>query len=248
MRISTTAWRTQPWLIVAAMALGLGGLGYGLFWLRRASAPQIVGEAIRQVRTTRKVLALTFDDGPNPEATGKILALLKQHGAKATFFLVGKHAQAHPELVKEIYRGGHELGNHSWDHAHLIFQWPSFVRSEIETTDQLLRRLGYRGTLHFRAPYGHKLFVLPYILMQSRRKHILWSIELRDWESPPAEEMLARFDREAGPGKILLLHDGFVGEPQSREATVQVLPLILEKYSKQGYAFVTVSELLEMEE
>jgi peptidoglycan/xylan/chitin deacetylase (PgdA/CDA1 family) len=236
----------KPWknVILAALVIGVGG--YGLFWLRRASAPQVLGLAVREVKTTQRVMALTFDDGPHPQATREILALLKQHDAKATFFVVGQHAQTYPEIIQEIYRDGHELGNHSWDHRHLIYHRPSFVRSQIEATDQLLRHLGYPGPIPFRAPYGHKLFVLPYVLWQSQRPHILWSIELEDWDSPPPAEMLAKFDQEAGPGKILLLHDGCIGQPQSREATTRLLALILEKYRALGYEFVTISGLLKI--
>jgi peptidoglycan/xylan/chitin deacetylase (PgdA/CDA1 family) len=230
-------------VVLAASALGLLVLGYGLFWARRASAPQIMGEVVRQVETSEKVLALTFDDGPNPEATDSILAVLRQYGAKATFFLVGKNVVAHPQIVRHIYEAGHELGNHSWDHSRLVYRRPSFVRRQIEDTDRAIRSLGYAGPIHFRAPYGHKLFVLPYILSQTHRRHVLWSIELEDWDSPPPPQMLARFDQEAAPGKILLLHDGYVGQPQSRQATVDVVALILEKYSRKGYRFVTISEL-----
>ncbi len=233
--------RRRVALIVLAL---LPLLGYGLFWMRRATAPQVFGVSVLSVETREKVLALTFDDGPNPDTTERILALLVQYDAKATFFMIGQNAEAHPALVTAVYTAGHELGNHSWSHQALIYRSPAFVRQEIDATDSLLRELGYTGTIHFRAPYGHKMFVLPYILMQSDRKHILWSIELNDWDSPAPEEMLRVFDEQARPGAILLLHDGYTGEPQPRDATVALTELILQRYSALGYQFVTVGELL----
>ncbi|HEX3048916.1 MAG TPA: polysaccharide deacetylase family protein [Bacillota bacterium] len=231
------------WKLLIAIILIIA-VGYLLFWLRRYSAPQIFGEAVLKVKTDQKVMALTFDDGPNPQSTEKILILLKKYQSKATFFVVGNHAKKYPDLIRKIYNHGNEVGNHSWDHERLIYKNPALVRKEIDLTDELLRKLGYQGSIYFRAPYGHKLFVLPYILMKTHRKHILWTLELNDWDSPPPEKMLERFEREARPGAIVLLHDGYDGKYQSREATVKVVELILKKYREKGYHFVTISELL----
>jgi peptidoglycan-N-acetylglucosamine deacetylase len=222
----------------------VAALSYLLFWLRRYNAPQIFGKTVLKVATVQKVIALTFDDGPNPEATEKILALLHKYQATATFFVVGSHAEKYPDIIKEIYSNGNEIGNHSWDHERLVWRTPGFVRDQIDSTDRLIRKLGYQGAIHFRAPYGHKLFVLPYLLKKAHRKHILWTIELGDWDNPSPEEMLRRFDQKIRPGSIVLLHDGYIGKYQSRDATVNVTDMIIRKYREKGYRFVTISELL----
>ena len=97
---------------------------FGLFWLRKASAPQVFGEAIRRADIQEKMVALTFDDGPNLATTEKILDLLEEYGAKATFFVIGENAKKYSETVKRIYDSGNEIGNHSWSHQRLIYEPP----------------------------------------------------------------------------------------------------------------------------
>jgi chitin deacetylase len=216
---------------------------YGLFWLRRYSAPQIFGEAVLSVKTDKKIAALTFDDGPNPDSTYTILELLKKYHAQATFFVTGKNAEKYPEIIKEIYLNGNELGNHSFDHERLTFKTPRYIYEQIHKTDAIIKNAGYEKTIHFRAPFGHKLFILSYILMKNNRKHILWNIEAGDWKNPPPEEMMKIIENVLKPGSIILLHDGYTGYYQTRNETIKFVELLLEKYTKLGYEFVTISEL-----
>lgn len=227
-----------------------GSVWYAQFWFRRASAPQLFGEAVLRVDTSERALALTFDDGPNPPYTERLLDILDRYGVKATFFVVGQEVEAHPATFRQIVMRGHEIGNHSWNHSHLTYKCPAFVLQQIASTDAIIRSLGYTGTIYFRAPYGHKLFVLPYLLHRMHRPHILWNIEVEDWDSPPPTQMLRRLDEELVPGSIILLHDGDAapinGEKAPRDATVDVTERILKKYQAAGYRFVTISELLRL--
>jgi peptidoglycan/xylan/chitin deacetylase (PgdA/CDA1 family) len=232
-------------MVIAAIILSMVFFSYGLFWLRRASAPQVFGEAILSVSTNEKIAALTFDDGPNPESTYKILELLQKYNSRGTFFVIGKNADQYPEIIKEIYLNGNELGNHSFSHRRLTFKSPHYINEEIGNTDKIIMNTGYEGIIYFRAPFGHKLFILPYILMKNNRKHILWNIELGDWENPAPEEMMKKIEKTIKPGSIILLHDGYTGTYQTRNETVKVVELLLEKYTKLGYRFVTISELLQ---
>jgi peptidoglycan-N-acetylglucosamine deacetylase len=218
-------------------------LGYLQFYMRRASAPQLLGKAVNYINTQEKVIALTFDDGPNPESTEKILDLLRKYNAKATFFVVGKNAEKYPDIIKAIIESGNEIGNHSWGHVRLTYKSPSFIKKQIEKTDNLLRNLGYKGNIPFRAPYGHKLLILPWILMQSNRTHYLWNIELDDWDSPPVVDMLKNLKKQIKPGSILLLHDGYVGDYQNRDITVEFVDVFLNYCKEEGYKAVTVTEL-----
>ena len=219
-------------------------IGIVLYWLTRANAPQIFGEAVWDITTTEKVIALTFDDGPNPEATEKILNLLEEYKASATFFVIGENAEKYPELIRNIYENGHEIGNHTWSHERLIFKTPGLIRRELSSTDELLTDLGYEDVVHFRATYGRKLFILPYILSKSDRLNVLWSIDLKDWDNRSAEQMLEELEKQLKPGAIILLHDGYDSEHQSRDETVKLVEMILRKYTALGYSFVTVSDLL----
>ena len=216
----------------------------GIYWLKGHSAPQLIGEAFFSIKTDKKVAALTFDDGPSTPYTQQILDILKKHDIKATFFLLGSEVQKYPDLVERIYTEGHEIGNHSWSHARLIFKTPTFIREEIESTDQLIRRLGYTGPLHFRAPYGNKLLILPWILKNMDRPHILFDVIPKDWELTSPQIIAQRVGEQLHPGAIILLHDGG-GE---RSNTVNSLELILAHMKENNYQLLTISELLKLDE
>ncbi|MDD5660243.1 MAG: polysaccharide deacetylase family protein [Actinomycetota bacterium] len=235
-------------ILIGVLVLVTTGIVYSVSWLEKH---QLVGDYVRSVETDKKIIALTFDDGPNPgdpTVTKNILALLKRYNAEATFFVIGKNAVIHPEIVREEYQEGNEVGNHSWCHENLVFKSPWFVKREIDDTDTFIRSTGYKGTIYFRAPGGQRFIILPLILMLKHRIHILWdqNVLLYDFDNPPPapEKMLQIFDTHVQPGSIVLLHDGYPGAFENRENTVKVTEMILDKYTKLGYEFVTISELL----
>jgi len=216
-----------------------------VLWLKSPRSPQLFGTCVSRVKTEEKIVALTFDDGPS-SYTEPLLAALRQYGVKATFFLLGNHAETHPELVRQIYTDGHEIGNHSYSHQPLIFRSASFIREEIEKTDQIIRRAGYTGPIHFRAPYGRKLVALPRILKEMHRPHILFDVIPDDWASPGISLIVSRIVEKVRPGSIVLCHDGSEsGVEQDRSQTVEAMPIMIEKLKKEGYRFVTISELLQ---
>ncbi|HEY9675751.1 MAG TPA: polysaccharide deacetylase family protein, partial [Waterburya sp.] len=151
---------------------------------------QVFGKLVNHVDTTEKVVALTYDDGPNPPYTNQLLELLERNQIKATFFVIGEKAEKYPETVRLILSKGHEVGNHSYSHMQLIFKNPFFIRSEIEKTDKLLRQLGAKQEIHFRAPYGRKLLALPYILSKMQKKNILWNLDSKDYEASNSESII----------------------------------------------------------
>ena len=207
---------------------------------RKYDAPQLFGKAITKVDTHKKLIALTFDDGPNPPYTQQIIDLLDEHNAKASFFVLGRNAVKYPKELESIYQSGHEIGNHSWDHKRLIFKSPSYIKSQIASTDSIIRVSGYTREIYFRAPFGNKLFVLPWVLKQMNKKHILFNIVVYDWKDFTIKELLESIDQQIENGSIIDLHEN--------ATTVELTQSILEKYSKEGYQFVTVSELLLSEE
>ncbi len=211
-----------------------------LYWLKGHSAPQLIGQAFFKVNTTEKIIALTFDDGPSPIFTPQILDILKKHIIKATFFVLGEKAQKYPELLKRIYEEGHEIGNHSWSHRRLIFKSPSFIRREILETDRIIREAGYKGPIHFRAPYGNKLIILPWILKTMDRPHILFDIIPKDWELPSPHLISQRVMDELHPGAIILLHDG----DGDRSNAVTALDGLIADINKRGYKFLKITDLL----
>lgn len=147
---------------IAVVSLILAGMLAGTYQLMNARTFQLVGRLVSRVPTSDNVVALTFDDGPQPVFTEQILAILDEVGVKATFFVTGADLEQHKAEAQQIVAAGHALGNHSFSHQRMIFVTPAFVRAEIERTDRLIREAGYSGEIYFRPPYGKKLVALPY--------------------------------------------------------------------------------------
>jgi peptidoglycan/xylan/chitin deacetylase (PgdA/CDA1 family) len=219
----------------------LGVLG-GLWQLSKARTFQVFGELHARVETQERVVALTFDDGPGPANTPALLELLARHQVKATFFMVGQNIERHRELAARVLAEGHQLGNHSYSHTRLMLRSPSFIQEEISRADALLREVGVRGEILFRAPFGKKLFVLPWLLAREGRRHITFDVVPDDHATQDAGLITARVLEATRPGSIILLHDGWGAKPGTIEATGR----ILESLRAQGYRFVTVSELLAL--
>lgn len=218
-------------------------------WLIIPNSPPLFGKTVRHIATKEKVVALTFDDGPNPPYTQQMLEILKKHCVKATFFVVGQRAQKYPEVVQSIYKEGHELGNHTWSHRVLVGRSNDFVREEIEKTDTLIRELGYTGIIHFRSPKGMKFIGLQWILSEQRRPNVLFDAVGWDWQNIPSEKITRNVVSNIHRGSIILLHDGN-GDNNNiiadRSQTVLATEMIIMTLKEKGYHFVTVSELLKL--
>jgi len=186
-------------------------------------------------------VALTFDDGPNPEYTPQILAVLDKYHVKATFFMVGEIAQQYPEVVRKVTEQGHEVGNHTMTHPEAPKVDSQRLRQEVQGTAQLLERISGKKIHYFRPPYGYFDAAYFQACRDNNMDVVLWSIVPRDWEQPPAEIIVRRVVAEIRPGAIVLLHDG----GGDRRQTVKALPLIIEAIQAKGLQAVTLSQLLE---
>lgn len=210
----------------------------------RSRTFQFFGQLVPRVNTSQKVVALTFDDGPTPDATDRILSALDEEHVRATFFVIGAELERNMAEGKKIVAAGHELGNHSYSHERMIFVTPSFVKEEVERTDNLIREAGYQGEIYFRPPYGKKLIALPYYLAKTGRKSITWDVEPDSYPGIAAdsdriaEHVLGR----TRPGSIIILHVMYGQE------SMKAVKKIVEGLKAQGYSFKTVSELLAAEE
>lgn len=195
--------------------------------------------------SNKKLAALTFDDGPDVHYTTRILDILKKDNIKATFFIVGSRAEAHPEMVKRIHEEGHAIGNHTWDHPDLKKIPMTEIKSEVDRTEQLLTSLiGYKPHL-FRPPYGlanandvKELGSLGY-------KVIDWSVDTRDWAGTPPDKIMEYVHKEATRGAIVLEHCAG-GRDEKLDNTLEALPRIIAYFKEQGYSFVTIPELLNI--
>jgi len=173
----------------AILLVLLGATAVGLREVVNSSTFQLFGDYVARVDTHERVVALTFDDGPDPMHTPRVLAVLDQHQVKATFFMMGRNVERYPEIAREVLRRGHEIGNHSYSHPKLVLMSPRRVREEVERTDKLLRDVGVSGEIHFRPPHAAKFIVLPYVLVQMKKLSVLGDVDPEEWKGLPAAVM-----------------------------------------------------------
>jgi peptidoglycan/xylan/chitin deacetylase (PgdA/CDA1 family) len=199
------------------------------------------GMIIRHGNRKRRVIALTFDDGPHDPYTGHILDILDRYAIKATFFLTGEKVKQNPDIVRRLISDGHEVGNHSYSHKTMRCRSLKWLRNEIERTDELLLQAGASQPIHFRPPYGRTSFQLIFLLKKMQKKMILWDIGPKDFKYVHPFEIVGKVLKKLKPGSIIVLHDG--GE--DRSVTVEALNILVKDIREMGYKFVTVSELTD---
>ncbi|BAY11470.1 polysaccharide deacetylase family protein [Calothrix sp. NIES-2098] len=209
-----------------------------------AIPPSFLGKTIEAAKLSqgKKVIALTFDDGPWPESTAQVLDILKQNDIKATFFVVGQNVKNFPDLLKRVVAEGHTVANHTWHHWY-HFMNPQTAAYEIDNTTNLIFQLTGVKTNLFRPPGGIMHNGVAAYAKNSKYAIIMWSSDSMDYSRPSVPRLINNVFREAKPGGIVLMHDG----GGNRSHTVQALPNIIADFRKQGYSFVTVPELLEMQ-
>ena len=193
----------------------------------------------------KKVVALTFDDGPDKEWTSQILDILKRENIPATFFILGSKAANEREVVARIAAGGHDIGNHTTSHEILTMRSPKFIKSEVEQTNKTIENITGKKPTFFRSPHGFKSPFLGIILKRNNLKLIPWTKGIWDSDGGQANVLFERFSKFFDPLEILLLHDGVDHALTSggRKATVEVLPRIIEEYRRRNYHFVKIGEL-----
>ncbi|MBI6865633.1 polysaccharide deacetylase family protein [Lysinibacillus fusiformis] len=196
---------------------------------------KVYNKGVPAPKGSKKRVALTFDDGPDAKVTPQILATLQKYDAKATFFMVGRNVPKNATIVKQIYDAGHEIGNHTSNHKKLTALSISGVRQEVNgTSNAIYAAIGQYPTV-FRPPYGatneqvRSVMTIP---------SILWSIDTLDWKHLNPDKILAYVKASVKDGSIILMHD-------IHQTTANGLDNVLLYLQKQGYEFVTVSEILQ---
>ncbi|MEG3934626.1 polysaccharide deacetylase family protein [Microcoleus sp. T3_B1] len=205
---------------------------------------QIQGTTINHAKldSQHKAIALTFDDGPWPKTTTQILDILKENNIKATFFWVGRYLHNSPEIGKQVAAAGHAIGNHTWNHQYLQYNEDGAAR-EIDRTSSLIEELTGIQTSMFRPPGGILNNGLAAYAQKKNYAVVMWSADSFDWRTL-TESLIDNVMRQANSGGIVLMHDG----GGNRARTVKALPDIIARLRKEGYSFVTVPELLQMQE
>lgn len=201
----------------------------------------VSSEPIRHVKTTEKVVALTFDDGPG-DFTDQVLSVLNKHGVKATFYVLGGNAKAYPDKIKKIMKEGHDLGNHTMYHDKMKNKSVEKITHDIQSVDTILRNLGYQREITFRAPFGITSENLKIALQNLNKRMVLFTFLPQDWTKISAQTIHDNVMKEMKPGLIITLHDG----GNRRQNTVIATDMLINTLQKQGYRFVTISELLKL--
>ena len=201
------------------------------------------GRNIVRLNTVQRVVALTFDDGPHPPYTNRLLDVLAKHNVKATFFMIGNRIEKYPETVHRIIAEGHQIGNHSYSHPVLGFQLPSRIRREIESTDSLLRQLGAADEIVFRAPMLTRFLPVAWVLAKADRAHISCNVWSWDWTTQNPDRIVQRVLRKTKPGSIIILHDGKAENAHANRAgTIRATDQIITKLKCKKYRFCTITE------
>lgn len=204
-------------------------------------------DIIRRGTSEFKVVALTFDDGPDPEYTPVILDILQEYDVAATFFMVGRHVKQYPELARRIALEGHSLGSHTWSHRSLVPLSADYTRLEIVRAHEIIEQVTGIAPRFFRPPRGVYSAYARDFLQQQGYTMVLWDISSQDWAELPAHRIAGNVLHRVGPGSILLFHDGgdlITAEGGNRNNTLKALPQVIKGLQKQGYYFLTIDELV----
>lgn len=219
-------------------------LAPGLLWAGYTAGAHLRAfSSIRRGPGAARRIALTFDDGPDPVNTPKVLALLQAHRARGTFFVIGERAARAPEIVQEMAARGHEVENHSWSHSNLWCCGPRRTAAEISRVQDLVGNLTGRPPQFFRPPWGMvNLAVFP-TLRRLGIRCVLWTVQPEGLRAVEPGEIAVRVLRGARPGAIVDLHDaeGVRGAPAR---LLEALPPMLEGLADAGYECVSLAELL----
>jgi peptidoglycan/xylan/chitin deacetylase (PgdA/CDA1 family) len=204
------------------------------------------GRIYHSARTSQKVVALTFDDGPDPRYTGTVLNILHRHHVKATFFLCGKMIRRYPQLARRIVAEGHVIGNHTETHPHLENLSATAARREMDSCENDIESVTGERTFLFRPPRG----LWNRASFEDARKHgysvILWSLAFDRQAVKDSHRLRDRVVRLAGPGDIILMHDGSASRADERAPTIRELDGILTGLECRGFRFATVPDLLHL--
>lgn len=201
-----------------------------------------IDDTYTRVKTSRKVIAITFDDGPHPENTPRLLDMLKEREIKATFYVVGNMVKYNPQILRRMIEEGHEIGNHTVSHGNLARMSDEALIAELRTAhDQIVNETGVVPRT-MRPPGGAiKSDQKKLMLEKLGYPTILWSVDPEDWKRPGPAVVTSRLVSGAAPGGILLVHD-------LHKPTVDAMPSTFDQLLEQGYEFVTVTELIELDE
>ena len=240
-------------MIVSLIAVSTGGvalLGAAGAAAYQSMAPtaQGFGRAFARGPRESEQIALTYDDGPNDPHTLRLLEVLARHDVRATFFPIGRYVQRRPDLVNDLLKAGHVVGNHTFTHPHLVVSTAVETRNQLEECQRAVEEVTGEAPKLFRPPFGGRRPVTLRIARSLGLEPILWSVTSWDWETPPAEKIVQTCARQMRGGDVILMHDGgHTAFGADRSQTVVATNMLIEKYKAAGYEFVTIPQMMGTE-
>ncbi len=219
----------------------ISALLYGGYNVSKSRTFQVFGNLFYQSETDAKIVALTFDDGPT-EKTEQILQVLEELDVKATFYLTGNELVENLRYGEMIVNAGHELGNHSYSHKRMLLRPYDFIKDEVDSTNSLIRSVGYEGEITFRPPYCKRLLLLPYYLSTQGITTVTWNLEPETvlGYDASAEDYSDYVIKNISPGSVVLMHVMY----EKRSEALDAVKLLVPELKSEGYEFVTINEMM----
>ena len=210
-----------------------------------APTGQWFGRTFTGLKRGSKQLALTYDDGPNDPHTLRLLEILAWHNVHATFFLIGRYVEQRPDIVRELVKAGHVIGNHTFTHPLLTFKSARKLREQFAKCERALMDAVGEHSNMFRPPFGGRRPAVLRTARQMGMEPIMWSVTGYDWNAPSVEHIERQVTRQVGGGDVILLHDGgHLHFGSDRSYTVAATGRLISRYLAEGYEFVTVPEMM----
>jgi peptidoglycan-N-acetylglucosamine deacetylase len=226
----------------AAFASAAVAVGY------QSMAPkgQWYGRTFTGLKAGSRQLALTYDDGPNDPHTLRLLEVLAKHDVKATFFLIGRYLKQRPDIAREVARGGHVVGNHTFSHPNLIFASAPQTRTQLLECGRALTEAVEEPSRLFRPPFGGRRPSTLRIARALGLEPVMWSVTGSDWKGKPADYIEQKIRQQIRGGDVILLHDGgHAAFGEDRSQSVIATGRLIARYKSEGYEFVTIPEMME---
>ncbi len=231
-------------LLSAGVVAAAGAAAY------QAMAPSAQGYGATFTSGPRgsKRIALTYDDGPNDPHTYRLLEVLEKHGARATFFLIGRYVEQRPEIVRDVVKSGHAIGNHTFTHPNLAVASVVQNRLQMEECQRAILEVAGEAPRLFRPPFGGRRPATLQIARSLGLEPVMWNVTSYDWQTPPAEKIVRICVRQMRGGDVILMHDGsHEAFGADRAQTVLATGMLLERYRAAGYEFVSIPEVMGAE-
>jgi len=230
----------------ALLGLGVAAAASAAGYQSMAPPGQWYGRTFAGLKRGSKQIALTYDDGPNDPHTLRLLEVLARHEVHATFFMIGRYVRQRPDIVLDVARAGHVIGNHTLTHPLLIFESAAQTRTElVECRAALTDAVGKHSNL-FRPPFGGRRPVTLRIARDLGFETVMWNVTGYDWNAPSAAHVEKKVMGQMRGGDVILLHDGgHRAMGADRGPTVIATDNLIRKYKDQGFQFMTVTEMME---